>query len=382
MSIQVFKGPDGLPLPTRSGLEAAQCGHRYDALYNKGMVDESPYSLRGTAFHTWLRLYVTVLARQKERMDATIARACFHEAIRLEKTPTNLIGEVRDLVDRHAEHFELDLDRFYAAEEHRVMLNAPVPHVYRPDYEYVDFHANEIEVFDAKTYYVAYTEVQAAQVFQVRYNIWAAMQQFPKFDLFRFTFDFVRLNKKVSVQFHRDQFDELDREVRAAEAMRRQRYADQDWTAVAGEVCTFCHIACPVLDDSRRALVRVNGPEDANVNGQFILVLERELKLRKKAQKGYAVLNGAVNVNGEIFDHYTSVERTYSGAAVVDMVRSLGEEPSFDVSHSRLKGMLKRIKHLADDLLPIQRTKDKARFVHKSLKQTLRAPESEDDDDE
>lgn len=383
--LQIFRHPNQIPVMSRSGLEAARCGHRYNETYAKPnpLNDESPFSLRGTAYHTWKRLYILALAARQIPADAELAHACFQEAIRYEKTPTDLVHEVQDIVERHSEHFALDLDKFIAAEEHRVRWDAPVPYVYRPDYEYVFSAKNAaddyIEVHDDKTYYVAYTEAQAREVFQVHYNIWCAMQEFPKYNNFRFTFNFVRLNKSVSVAYHRDDFDKLDRKIRAMEQSRLARHEAQDWTAVPGEVCEFCHIACPVMDDPRRAHIRNRNLDEAIENGKFILVLERELKARKKALKAFAVQNGALNINDEIFDHYKTIERTYSGPAVVDTVRQLGEEPSFEVSHSRLKDMFKRVQHLELDLAPIQRTKEKNRFVHKSLKSSVRNAQGEGD---
>lgn len=384
MALQIFKDQHGIPIATRSGLEAARCGHRYNEVLVNELPDESPYSLRGTAYHTWKRLYITSLAEQAVPADAELARACFQEAIRMEKTPTDLVHEVQDIVERHAEHFTLDLDRFFSAEEHRVRPDAPLPYVYRPDYEYVhpekDGANDWIEVHDDKTYYVPYTEAQAAQVFQVHWNIWCAMQEFPKYNHFQFTFNFVRLNRSVSVRYNRDQFDALDRKIRAMNASRLQRHVDNDWTAVPGEVCEFCHLNCPKVDDPRRAHIRNRTLAEAIDNAQFILVLEKELKERKKALKSFATQHGAINVNDEIFDHFKTVERTYSGPAVVDQVRLLGEEPGFEVSASRLKDLFKRIPNLEHDLAGIERRKEKNRFVHKSLKSSARNQQSDEEE--
>lgn len=369
-----------LPVMTRSGLEAARCGLRYKTLYVDGLDDPSDYSLRGTAIHLCRRKYVERLAAAQIPQDAEEARLAFIEGVRDAKTPPQLIPEVRDVFERHVEHFELNLEAFIATERRRVNATAALPHQFEPDLEYA--WPDALEIQDIKTYYVAMTEAQARTAFQTRFYMWAAMQAWPNFPAYRFTYDFIRLNKFVSVQFSPDEFDMLDREVRAWDAVRQARHAEQRWDAEPGEVCTFCHLHCPVRDDPRRAYLRVTNEQEARGNAGQIIVLEKELKMRKQIERAWCAAHGGLTVDGEHFGFKVSTTRTYAGQAVVDTVRQLGEEPSFRVSASALKPMFKRLRGLEQDLEPVLETKETAKFTHWSEKGALRAIEGAAPDDE
>lgn len=368
-----------IPLMTRSGLEASQCGHRFNSLYNLGMEDDSPFSLRGTAVHTWKKLYIKGLMVRQVPADYGIAKWAFEEAIRHEKTPPQLVPEVWNIVSRHAQNFALDLEHFIAVEDRRQRVDADLPYQYEPDLEYA--FPTYIETIDTKTYYVAMTEAQVRDNFQTHFYIWAAMQEYPNYEVFRFTYDFVRLNVMVSVEFTRTEHEAaFDAEVRAWEAGRRQRYIDNDWTAQAGDVCGFCNLACPLTDDPARAYIRVKSDADKQKNGQLIIVLEKELKARKKAQKASVTKDGPIDVHGEVFAFRTHDKVSYPGNVVVDTVRQLGEEPGFRVSKSALKWLFAHVPHLDTDLAPHAIVKTQPRFGHKSVKQDLRHPQVDFDD--
>lgn len=376
----VAVGSDGIPVARRSALETSSCGHRYKAIYVDGLNDDSDYSRRGVAFHAIKKCYIKRLAAAKDEMDESEAIAAFEEGIRETVCPPHLVPELRDLWDRHVQHFSLDLEAYIDTEALRVRFDAPVPYQYVPDLEYAHFHENTLEVIDFKTYYVGFTERHARELLQTRMYIWGAMQEHPGFQTYRMTYNFVRLNQFTSVTFDKDDFAMLDREIRAMDAARRARHAANDWTAVPGEVCGFCQLACPVMDDPRRSLLRVKDASDfANVAGGLI-VREQTDKAVAKALKQFVALHGPQDVSGEIFDFRTQVERKYPGAAVVDFIRGKGLEPVFTVSASALKTMFKSILGLEEGLGPMEMRKDKPRFGHKSWKTALSEKAGDDEE--
>ena len=370
----------GLPAPSRSMLEASECGLRYKRLYVEGMQDESAYSLRGTAFHEVHFQYIKALAAASLPMDLDLAEAAFEKGIAICHTPPQIIPEVYGIWRRHVEHFDLDLDKYHSAERHRVRLDVAVPYQYKPDLEYVHADKDEIETFDWKSYHVAFTEAQAAELFQTIYYVWAAMQEFPGYKTYRMTYVFVRLNRTVSVVYDAASFADLDAQVRASEAARRERHRTNDFAPCPGEVCRFCQLSCPVMDDERRAFVRVNSKESFQTVAGSLIVFEKTVKLMKKALKAYATSEGEQNVGGEIFRQRQVIQKRYPAKQVIDHIQALGDEATFTVSASTLKALEKRIPGLAEDLEPLALVKETARFEHRSLKYMAEASADEDEE--
>lgn len=377
-------GSDGIAIMSRSMLEASQCGLRYSRLYVEGMTDESTISRRGSAYHKVKKCYIKRLAAAQVEMDAEESVLAFQEGIAEAKATPDIIAEVRSIFERHREHFVLNLDAYVASEERRVITAEDgLQFILEPDLEYAWAQRNEFETVDDKTYYVGFTDAQAEQMFQTRYYIWAQMQDHPGFATYRMTYNFVRLNTFATCVFTPDQFDELDREVRAGEASRRQRHAEQDWTAQPGDVCAFCTFACPVADDPRRAIVRVHDKDTFALLAGKELVEKKRRQAEMKALKQFCVQNGPQNVQGEVFDHYKSVSRSYPAAVVVDRARSLGLQPDFTVTASALKRFVKASPPtMADSLKAVEMTKETARFGSKSEKAIREAVSDDQDGDE
>lgn len=370
---------------TRSQHETGHCPFREDALYNRGLRDESEFSIRGTVYHHVMKLYIKRLVAAQVPMDFEEANQAFHQGVAESKCPPQLVSEVREIFDRAVQHFELDLDSFLEVEDHRVCYTKDgIPFWIRADFALGHVQRQEIEGVDHKTFHVALTDAQARDLYQTRYTIWALMQIYDGWASYRMTYLFPRLNKSASWVFYKEDFDMLDREVRAEEAARRQRYADNDWPAIPGDQCAFCSLACPVMDDEDRANVRVNSPESFARAAGWLIVDEKRQSAIKKSLKAYANANGPQNINGEIFGFRATVSKSYDAAAVVDMVRASTEiAPVFVVSLSALKAQCKIVPGLEADLALLERRKESARFGHKSLKQSLKeAAESEDGEDE
>ncbi len=382
MPLEVFRGPDGLPVLDRSGAEAAACGHRYNQLYNLGVQDDSEYSLRGVACHVVKRKYVDRLVAAQTEMDLEEAQLAFQEGIAEVKLPPQLIAEVHNIFFRHAQHFALRLDSFMAAEHRRVNMDVPLPYKFEPDLEYIHAERNEVEIDDGKSYYRAFTDAQAREQFQTIYYIWAAMQEYPGYAHYRMTYSFWRLNQYATTVFEASDFPMLDEIVHAYDLARRRRYETNDWTPTAGEQCGFCNLACPLMVNPVLAHPRVNSKESFRDVASRLIVLEKETKRIKDALKTYVIVEGEQDVSGEIFRFRPSVSRTFPAGNVVDAIRAKGHQPDFTVSASSLKVLFKAIPSLEQDLAGSEKRKESARFGHRSLKADLRDRENEENGDD
>lgn len=379
----IVRGPDGVPVASRSGLAASLCGHRYNELYNKGVADESGFSLRGSGYHKVKLCYINRLLKAGTPMDFDEAGLAFQEGIALANTPVGLIPEVHDIWQRHVQHFELRLENFLGAENRRAHPEIPVaevPYEFGPDLEYGWPETNTIEMLDDKSYFVAFDEDHARMLLQTRFYIWAAMREYPGFENYRFTYNFVRLNKTASVRFTKDDWSMLDTEIRAMDRTRRLRHANNDWQAFPGDPCGFCNLACPIMDDPNLGNVRVTNGATAQVNGGQILVLQKKLAGMKTAQQRYCTVNGSVEVNGVTFAHRPIVKKSYPIDAVTKVLTTLGVPVIATVSASALKKQAKLAPALLEDLAPSELRKETARFSAKSNLQDFADAQNDEDE--
>lgn len=383
---------NGIPIMTRSALESVDCKWRTMSLYHpdvtKRVSDDSDYSRRGEAFHRIQKIYVRSLAAAKTGMDFDLSKEAFTQGIAEVKLIPRLIPEVRDIWDRAVQHFELDLEAYHSNEERILAIDdVPLPYLLEADLIYAHRERDELEVVDAKTYWVAFTEEHAKALLQTRYYIWCAMQSFPGFNTYRFTYAFVRLNTFVSVTFDQADFEVLDREIHALEAQRRAVYElpPSQWEAVPGDVCGFCSLRCPLFTDkeANTGLIRVNDDRSFEATAGALIAFDKRRKAMVDALKRYVTVEGPRTVRGEVFSFRPIVKKLYDAASVVDRVRAKGFQPNFTVSASGLKAMFVMVANLKEDLASIMRTKQEARFGHKAEKTDMatRRPDGEDDDE-
>jgi hypothetical protein len=368
-----------LPVLRRSAVEAAaQCLYRYDAIWNKGADDMSDPAMRGIAFHACANRYIRKLVEKQVPQDQEESHLAFLEGIAdVERLPARLVPEVRDLFDRWAENFDLDVSQYVASEERTDRSEQ----TFTPDL--VLARPNELEIIDFKTFWVPLTEVQAKADFQARWYIRNAHIQWPRFAVYRFTFSFVRLGKHVSVTFNETELDQLAREVDAVMARIHRAAQTGIWPATPGEMCSFCDLACPVVDQIP-VLAKRFTPEQAPKVAAWLLAAERQTKAMKKALKAYCSSHGPVSVQGVEFDNRPIAERRYPVDKLMAVLeqRKIGgafenaSEDGLTISHSALAKLFKAHPMLVSDLAPFMQSKEKWRF---SARQ---AGESGDEGDE
>ncbi len=374
-----------IPLMSRSALEASGCPHRYKQIYVLGYQDDSLFSRRGTAFHRCVRLYIQRLVDlQLAGGDQEEADKAFLEGVRDVRLAPSLVHEVRDVFDRFTQNFDFNVGAYVHHEDRILRTEADVPYQFEPDLVYAHSDRNELEVPDWKTYYRTLPEAQVRQLVQTRYYIWAAMQEWPGFETYRFTMEFPRLNQKTSVVFKASDFAELDREVRAMDASRQALHEDRGekaWPAIPGDECSFCGLDCPRLKDGQSGFVRVNDKASFDKVAQEKLAHEQRDKALTAALKGYVTINGPQNVNGEVFAHFPSMKRSYPAATVVDRMREKRMSPEFTVSASSLKKAFKDNAGLENDLMAVCDAKPSSRFSHTSEKKAAEKLGGDEDEE-
>jgi hypothetical protein len=360
--------PDmAVPLMRRSAMESAsECLFRYKAIWIDGVEDQSDYALRGIAFHAAANRYIHALVENQTPQDHDIAKIAFLEGIATVPIPGRLVLEVRELFDRWAEHFAVDLPHFMLAEERQERSDQ----VFTPDLVYG--RPNELEIRDFKTFYVELTETQARSDWQARWYIRNAMRQWPGFASYRFTFEFVRLGKTLSLTFSPDELDALDRDVEAVLGMVAKAAKSGVWPATPGPACTYCELKCPIVDNLAVIPKRFLTPDLAREGAALAIAAEQAVKLAKKTLKQYCVANGPLVVNGVEWANRPVEERRYPVSAVMEALQARNAAGIFDqptkgltISHSALSKLFKQFPELEDALKVFVQAKTSYRFSAK-----------------
>lgn len=300
----------------RSALESYDgCPYRYNQLYNLGVEDRGDESQRGIAFHEAAFRYIARLAAKRLTADADEARAAFIEGVALTQLPAHIVHEVARIWERFAEYFELDLDAYMAAEE----MQETERFTWIPDLVYV--RPRGVEIKDWKTYYKGLTDVQARKEFQLKFYLVQAMDIWPGFPTYTFTFNFVRIGYEVSVTLTPDDIEKFRPEVESILVSLEGAEQSASWPAIPGSHCTLCRLKCPIVDSPARLPARFTNGQDAEAAAGEILALEQRLKALKKALAGWCNQEGPLTVKGQVFSHRPSELRSYPAGKAVDLLR-------------------------------------------------------------
>src|SRR4029453_9956799 len=341
----------------RSAIEAAgNCFYRLKALWVDGIDDMSDYAIRGIAFHACAHRYILRLVDRGLGQDQEEAEAAFLEGIASGgRLPGRLVAEVRQLFDRWAENFELELPWFLAAEERQERSDQ----AFTPDLVYG--RPDCLEIVDFKTFFVAPTLEQAKADFQAMWYLRNAMIEWPNFPEYRFTFEFVRLGMSISIAFRPEMVTTLTRQVAAVQAQIEHAEATGEWPATPGPSCGDCTLKCPLVDEPFNLPKRILQMEHAQQLGGWILAGEQMIRGAKKALKGFCASHGPVNVKGVEWDNRPRLERKYPIDQVLAILQRRGVFGAFDeaekegltISHSALTPLFKKFPALEQDLASI-----------------------------
>lgn len=359
-------------------IDADGCLFRYKAIWVDGFDDTSDVALVGIAFASIKHRYILMLKDAGMSQDFDLAKDAFVEGLEAAQTPSRLIPEVQSLWLLHAEKFELDLDRFVAAEERGSAGDVG----FTPDLVLAHPERNELEIIDDKSgWHPPLTEETLRGLFQARVYSRYGRDRWPNFQKYKFTLNAVRFNKSTSVVFTNEELDKVELEVRAAIALIEEATARDSWPATPGPSCHFCTLACPVAEQTITLPPRLS-KDMLPTLASWVLVADKQLKAAKKLMKSSVAMYGPVTVNGVEWDNRPSESKAYpiqDLMAVLEMRGSMGafEDKTLTISYSALKKLFKNFPGLEDDLAGVVQRKTTYRFG--PAKPGL--PPGEDDDE-
>lgn len=358
------QAPTVLPVLRRSAMQTAKsCLFRYKRIWIDGVPDSNDYSLKGIAFHSCAHRYIARLVSHGTPADHDEAKAAFVEGIAAALTPPNLVPEVRAIFFQWAEHFELDIEWFLAAEEHQIGKSQ---HTFTPDLVYA--RPNGLEIVDFKTYWRPLSEEQIRADFQALFYVYYAQRIWPNFQKYTFTHSYVRFGTQVSVEFTAADFDGFADSVEAVAATEEEAQARNEWPATAGPECAYCTLDCPIADNEALMPVRMPLPQQAQAVGAWLVANTRKATAGLKALKAYVSAYGPVTVGGVEWNNRPVTQRLYPIGDVLRILKERNVMGAFDgeagltISHSALAKLIKQFPQLAADLLPFQQTKTTYRF--------------------
>ena len=346
----------------RSALEAFDgCPARYHAVYNLGVEDKGDEANRGIAFHEIAARYVDRLAKAQTPMDRDELSLAVSEGIARAHCPTALLDEVVELTDRWGTAFELDLDAYLMAEERQESARF----TWIPDLVYV--RPTHVEILDWKTFYRGYTDAQARKEFQARMYLLQALEIWPGFPEYWFTFVFVRLNYRVTIKVTPDEIETWRPQVEGILAGLEAAERSGEWPAIPGSHCGLCRLACPIVDNPARLPVRLLSVEQRDRAAGEILAGEQRLKALKKALGSYVSKEGSFILNGQIFAQTPTETVTYPANEILEALKTAGADVSgITVSKTAIGKVLKTLAaNVQAVLAKLATTKTGWRFGHK-----------------
>lgn len=374
----------------RSALESFDgCPHRYNVLYNlctcghgyaahmmpdgacladpeghcacpgfTPVEDRGDESQRGIAFHEAAFRYIDRLAKAQVPSDAEEASLAFQEGIALTQLPFHLVDHVARLWSRFVAWFELDLGAYLTGEERQETDRF----TWIPDLVYV--RPQGVEITDWKTYYKGLTRDQAVKEFQLKFYLVHAMDLWPGFPTYTFTFNFVRLAHQVSITLTPDQVEAFRDEVLAIDlALTEAERGTNTYPAIPGSHCTLCRLACPLVDNPARLPIRLTTKAEAEAAFGRVLVLEQELKTLKKSLGGWCYQEGPLWFRGQEYAHRATTSRRFKLSDVREFAGDNTDQ--ILVSTSDLKPIWPRTVLIPEDLLQLGEANTKWSFKHR-----------------
>lgn len=344
-------------------IDAAGCLWRYDQIWNKGVKDDSDVSLIGIGYHAVKHAYIEELLAAKVSQDAELAQQAFVAGIAQAQTPTRLIPDVQDLWHWHAESFELDLDRFVAAEERGSVGDVG----FTPDLVLAHPESNTLEIIDDKSgWNPPMSEAALKGLFQARCYSRYAQDRWPGFSGYKFTLNAIRFRKSVSVVFTPSELDAVEQEIRAAISIIEHAKEIDSWPATAGPSCHFCNLDCPLVREVATLPIRMSH-EDFPKLAAWTLVADKQLKAAKKLLKAGVGMYGPITVNGVCWENRPSESKAYPIQSLMEVLEFRGgmgafEDKSLTISHSALKKLFKLYPGLESDLSGVVQSKVVYRF--------------------
>lgn len=374
----------------RSALESFDgCPHRYNVLYNlcqcshgwrdhfaaqfsgtgclepdcpctgfTPVEDRGDESQRGIAFHEAAFRYIDRLAKAGLEADAEEADLAFQEGIALTQLPFHLVDHVARLWRPFTEWFQLDRDAYLTGEQQQESERF----TWIPDLVYV--RPQGVEITDWKTYYKGLTREQALKEFQLKFYLVHALDLWPGFPTYTFTFNFVRLRYAISISLTPDQVEAFRNEVDAIDLAMTEAERSGSYPAIPGSHCTLCRLACPLVDNPNRLPIRLTTRQDAESAFGRVLILEQELKTLKKSLGGWCLREGPIRYRGQEYAHRATNSLTFR----IGDVKAHAAEDQVDgirVTTSALKPIWKRTVLVPQDLLDTAQGKTTWTFTHR-----------------
>lgn len=362
----------------RSALEAFQCPKYFHETYVQNRRHESHPTQRGTAWHLALRRYVELLHAHPSQPedDLDLAQQAFREAMAASRVSHAVIAEVAELWDRFVPTFHLDHDTLLMHEEQpddEYQWQPDLVRAYRP---------STLEITDFKTHFAVLSEDAARAAFQGKFYAARARRVWPGFQVYRFSFWFVRWGVIVHVELEQSDIDRHEEHLAILEAGIATALQLDEWPAVPGETCQYCDLKCPVADDALLHPVRLQTKADAErVLGEY-LALKRAAAARRLTLEQYTSFEGPVRLNGMEFGPRPVERTTFPIQDVMDVFTRHGLTPTFSVAKTAIKPYLtqKRYQHIAPELEALGQEKRSTEFlVRKVGDLALAQPEREDD---
>lgn len=259
------------------------------------------------------------------------------------------------------EWIESELDAGYHKSHGQYLLRGIID---RLDFD----HVNEVAIItDYKTDWQVRSQAEVERDFQLAVYAWLVSREYPGlFREYRVRLDFVRWGVVREAVLRPGDLARVERQI-LRQIMRVE--ADREFAPRPGHFCAWCGYAfrCPAVKSLPEEVRAIQSAKEARRVAAELVVLERQVAMRKEALKAWCRVAGPVEANGITWGFFKS-----DSAGIVDVdsfVRIMNElgldpRPYLAVSAMPLKGLLADEK-AAEALAPLVVDKSRTEFRSK-----------------
>lgn len=313
----------------------AHCPYRYASEYVWGVDMNSTPARRGTTFHKARELYIRGLWQERAKADHEIAASALFEANRTLSLPHAARLDLESLWSRWIERFELNLDTFVEVESGKMSH-------FGAELRLDEVHAigDTLRIVDAKTHWRIPSQSEADESFQAAFYLAGARRLFPGFDRYELVYDYVRYGVPLKVSHGHAEMDLTDAICEEQEAAMRDAEESGLFPAQGGAHCATCLAACPIVESTDRAPVRVTSDQEAKRMVGELAAFYRAEEVRQAALRAWADEHGPVESHGISWAHRPVERHTYPARAVLAVLDAHGVDFTPMLSASAVKPLL------------------------------------------
>lgn len=345
------------------------------AAFQKKYIEKLPEApsdalAMGSLIHHIIATYNQHCLKKRLETDITampeIVSKCFYEkpwGLTSDKYP-----EVLAMAERIAASHTVDPNTVVGIEEWVQKWLKGKTYLFRSIIDRLDIVGNTVIITDYKTDHQLRTQADVEADFQLAVYAWQALNEYPQVNEFIVRLDFVRHDVVREATLDIGRVVMVENQVLGLIGQVEQAISKNKFPARPGHFCGWCGYStiCPAAQNIPADVQPCATPEEAKKLAEELLILERQVAVRKESLKQYCNKAGFVEVNGVAWGFHPVESRSVEDVeAFVKIMNEAGRDPRpfLAVSGTKAKKL-----YGMPELQPILVDKSSSRFDSKKVK--------------